>query len=277
MERNLLQLQRELCDQTYRPGPYHNFYIYEPKLRLVSAVPFRDRVVHHALCQVIEPIWEPRFIHTSFACRRGNGTHKALDQCQAWARQYRYVFHGDIVKYFPSIDHRIMRSLLARRIADRQVMWLIDQILDSGAGIQASEYPPIYFSGDDLFTALRPRGLPIGNLTSQFWANVYLHELDKLVKHRLRCPAYLRYMDDSVLFYDDKAQLHNNRNNNIGFRCAGVAPGELLKSQVRLVHGRGASAEREKSRSVPGWASHSYGGSTKDKPAPLCVVGPDGS
>jgi len=126
MEHNLLQLQAELRDQTYRPGPYHNFYIHEPKLRLVSAAPFRDRVVHHALCRVIEPIWEVRFISTSFACRRGKGTHKALDQCQAWMRRYRYGFHGDIVKYFPSIDHQIMRRLLARRIADRQVMWLID-------------------------------------------------------------------------------------------------------------------------------------------------------
>jgi len=88
-------------------------------------------------------------------------------------------------------------------------MWLIDQILNSGAGIQAGEYPPIYFPGDDIFAALRPRGLPIGNLTSQFFANVYLHELDKFAKHRLRCPAYLRYMDDSVLFSDDKPQLHD--------------------------------------------------------------------
>ena len=120
---------------------------------------------------------------------------------------YRYAFHGDVVKYFPSIDHQILRDLLARRIADRQTMWLIDQILDSGAGIQAGERPPVYFPGDDLFAALRPRGLPIGNLTSQFWANVYLHELDKFVKHELRCAAYLRYMDDFVLFCDDKAQL----------------------------------------------------------------------
>jgi len=162
MERNLLQLQAELYEQAYRPGPYHNFYIYEPKRRLVSAAPFRDRVVHHALCQVIEPIWEPRFISTSFACRVGKGTHKAIDQCHAWAHQYRYAFHGDVVKYFPSIDHQIMRGLLARRIADPQVMWLIDQILDSGAGIQAGQYPMTYFPGDDLFAALRPRGLPIG-------------------------------------------------------------------------------------------------------------------
>ncbi len=225
MERNLLQLQTELRDQTYRPGPYHNFIIREPKRRLVSAAPFRDRVLHHTLCQVIEPIWEPRFISTSFACRVGKGTHKALDQCHAWMRQYAYAFHGDIVKYFPSIDHQIMRSLLARRIADPQVMWLIDQILDSGAGIQARECSPIYLPSDDLFTALRPRGLPIGNLTSQFWANVYRHELDKFVKHELRCPAYLRYMDDSVLFSDDKAQLHDWK----------AAMQEFLASHLRLM------------------------------------------
>ena len=208
LERNLLQLEAELRDQTYRPGSYTNFTIYEPKRRLVSAAPFRDRVVHHALCQVIEPIWEARFIPTSFACRKGKGTHRALDQCHAWVRQYRYAFQGDIVKYFPSIDHQILRGLLARRIADQQTLWLIDQILDSGAGILADEYPMTYFPGDDLFVVLRPRGLPIGNLTSQFWANVYLHELDKFVKYQLRCPAYLRYMDDFALFSNDKAQLH---------------------------------------------------------------------
>jgi RNA-directed DNA polymerase len=207
LEHNLLALEAALRDQTYCPGSYTNFYIYEPKRRLVSAAPFHDRVIHHALCSIIEPIWEARFIHTSYACRVGKGTHRALDQCQAWVRRYRYAFHGDIVKYFPSIDHQILRQLLARRIADRQTMWLIDQILQSGVGILADEYPLVYFPGDDLFAANRPRGLPIGNLSSQFWANIYGHELDKFVKHDLRCPAYLRYMDDFVLFADDKAQL----------------------------------------------------------------------
>jgi len=209
LEHNLLALQAELQTQTYYPGAYTNFYIREPKRRLVSAAPFRDRVVHHALCRVIEPIWEPRFIATSYACREGKGTHAALDQCHAWIRRYKYAFHGDVVKYFPSIDHQILRSLLARRIADRQTLWLVDQILNSGAGIQARERPPVYFPGDDLFVALRPTGLPIGNLTSQFWANVYGHELDKFVKHQLHCRAYLRYMDDFVLFCDDKRQLQD--------------------------------------------------------------------
>jgi retron-type reverse transcriptase len=207
LEGNLLQLERELRQQTYRPGPYTNFYIHEPKRRLVSAAPFRDRVVHHALCNVIEPLWEKRFIHTNFACRVGKGTHKALDQCHAYVRRYRYAFQGDVVKYFPSIDHAILRDLLARHVADRKTLWLMEQILDSGAGVLAREYPMTYFPGDDLFAAGRPRGLPIGNLSSQFWANVYLHQLDQFVKQQLRCPAYLRYMDDFALFCDDKAQL----------------------------------------------------------------------
>jgi retron-type reverse transcriptase len=209
LEHNLLELETELREQTYRPGGYTNFYIYEPKRRLVSVAPFRDRVVHHALCRVIEPIWEKRFIPTSFACRVGKGTHQALDQCQAWARHYRYAFQGDIVKYFPSIDHEILRRLLAHHLADRQVMNLIDLIMASGAGLLAAEYPMTYFPGDDLFAVNRPRGLPIGNLTSQFWANVYLHQLDVFVKQEIGCRAYLRYMDDFVLFGDDKAQLQD--------------------------------------------------------------------
>jgi RNA-directed DNA polymerase len=225
LEHNLLRLEAELRDQVYRPGGYTNFFIHEPKRRLVSAAPFHDRVVHHALCNVIEPIWEKRFIHTNFACRVGKGTHRALDQCHACVRRYPYAFQGDIVKYFPSIDHAILRDLLARRIADRQTLWLMDQILDSGAGVLADEYTMTYFPGDDLFAANRPRGLPIGNLTSQFWANAYLHELDVFVKQTLRCPAYLRYMDDFVLFADDKAQLHKWK----------AAVGEFLASRLRLV------------------------------------------
>jgi RNA-directed DNA polymerase len=211
LERNLWRLQEELSGQTYQPGPYTNFYVYEPKRRLVSAAPFRDRVVHHALCRIIEPIWESRFIHTSYACRLGKGTHRALDQAHAWVKRYRYVFHGDIVKYFPAIDHQVVRGLLAKHIADGQTMWLIDQILNSGVGVQAAETPLTLFPGDDLLALTRPRGLPIGNLSSQFWANVYLHELDMFAKQQLRCPAYLRYMDDFLLFSDNKQELNQWR------------------------------------------------------------------
>ena len=206
-EDELLRLQEELAQQTYCPGPYTHFYVTDPKRRLISAAPFRDRVVHHALCQVIEPIFERRFIHDSYANRVGKGTHRALDRCQEFSRRYRYVLQGDVVQFFPSADHEVLRELLAHPIADRACLWLIDRILESGAGIHARDYRMQWFPGDDLLAAARPRGLPIGNLTSQFWANVLLNELDQFIKRELRCPAYLRYVDDFLLFGDDKRQL----------------------------------------------------------------------
>lgn len=207
-EEELVRLQSELQNKTYRPGRYVNFYIHDPKRRLISAAPFRDRVVHHALCRVIEPIFEARFIYNSYACRVGKGTHRALDRCQAFSQRYRYVLQCDVKQFFPSIDHAILRARLARWIADRDVLWLIDRILESGVGVLSEEYEMEWFPGDDLTAAWRPRGLPIGNLTSQFWANVYLDELDQFVKRELKVRAYVRYCDDFLLFADDKVQLH---------------------------------------------------------------------
>jgi RNA-directed DNA polymerase len=204
---NLLQLEEELRSQSYQPGPYRHFYLREPKLRRISAAPFRDRVVHHALVQQIEPICEARFIDDSYACRLAKGTHAALNRCQDLARRYRYVLQCDIVQFFPAIDHAILREILFRRIADAPTRRLIEQILSSGAGVLAGEYDMVYFPGDDLLAAARPRGLPIGNLTSQFWANCYLNELDQFIKRELKCRAYLRYVDDFLLFSDSKPQL----------------------------------------------------------------------
>ncbi|HKZ85457.1 MAG TPA: reverse transcriptase domain-containing protein [Anaerolineae bacterium] len=207
LEANLFQLQGELESKTYRHGAYYSFTIRDPKHRLISAAPFRDRVVHHALCNIIEPIFERTFIGDSYANRIGKGTHRALDRAQALARRYRCVLQCDIQQFFPSVDHAVLRAIIARKIADADVMWLVDEILRSGAGVLMNEYTPVFFPGDDLFAVLRPRGLPIGNLTSQFWANVYLNELDQFVKRRLACLAYLRYVDDFLLFSDDKRRL----------------------------------------------------------------------
>lgn len=208
VEDNLFRLQTELRDQTYQPGGYRHFYIYEPKKRKISAAPFRDRVVHHALVNVIEPIWERRFIHDSYACRVGKGTHKALDRCTEFVRKHRYVLQCDIAKFFPTIDHAVLKTLLSRTIADQRMLWLCEQIIDSGAGVLDSERAVHWFAEDDMFAPLRPQGLPIGNLTSQFWANVYLHELDQFIKRELKCRSYVRYADDFLLFGDDKATLH---------------------------------------------------------------------
>lgn len=204
----LAQLQDELARKAYRPGVYHHFFIHEPKRRKISAAPFRDRVVHHALCNLIEPVFDARFIADSYANRLGKGTHRALDRLQTFARGYRYVLRMDIVKHFPSLDHAILINQIARVVHDPDMLWLVEAILASGADVLADEYEMVYFPGDDLFAIHRPRGLPIGNLTSQFWSNVYMNPLDWFVQRDLGCPAYLRYVDDFALFGDDKRRLY---------------------------------------------------------------------
>jgi retron-type reverse transcriptase len=207
----LVKLQQELANESYQPGAYEHFTIHEPKERLISAAPFRDRVVHHALCQVIEPAFEASFIRHSYANRVGKGTHRALDACQRWLRSYPYVLSCDIRQFFPSIDHRILLRILFRRVQDGGIRRLIIRIIQSGIGVLKEAYDMVYFPGDDLFAVNRPRGLPIGNLTSQFWANCYLNEFDHFVNRELGCRAYLRYVDDFLLFGDSKTHLWNWR------------------------------------------------------------------
>lgn len=207
LETQLIGLEEELHQQSYKPGRYHNFYIQSPKRRLISAAPFRDRVVHHALMNIIEPLFERQFIFDCYANRLGKGLHRALDRCTYYLRRHRYVMLCDVRQFFPSVDHQILLDILSRTIGDPDVMGLIKKILVSGVGVQAGEYEMVYFPGDDLFAAQRPRGLPIGNLTSQHWANVYLNELDQFVKRDLGCRAYVRYVDDILLFADQKRLL----------------------------------------------------------------------
>jgi retron-type reverse transcriptase len=208
LDTELLRLHQELQDERYQPGDYVHFVVHEPKRRLISAAPFRDRVVHHALCNVIGPIYENKFIFDSYANRTGKGTHAALDRCTYFMRRFKYVLPCDVQQFFPSIDHAILKAILARTLACEPTLRLCDGIIDSGKGVLIQEYDMHYFPGDDLFAVNRPRGLPIGNLTSQFWANVYLNELDQFVKHTLRCHGYVRYVDDFLLFADDKVMLH---------------------------------------------------------------------
>ncbi|MDY0349066.1 MAG: reverse transcriptase/maturase family protein, partial [Tenuifilaceae bacterium] len=192
LEGELIQLQNELIWGQYRTGEYRTFYVLEPKRRLVAALPFRDRVVQHALISILNPIWEKRFIHHSYACRPGRGMHKGADQAQAWLREVQrqhglvYCLKADIRRYFPSINHEIMIGLLERRIACPRTINLCRDIM-------ASWQP----------------GLPIGNLTSQLWANIYLHELDIFVKQNLGIKRYVRYMDDFVIVHHDKVFLQD--------------------------------------------------------------------
>lgn len=202
LESELLTLQRELQNKTYQPGAYRTFEIVEPKRRLISAAPYRDRVVHHALCQIIAPIFERTFISDSYANRTGFGTHRALRRFTEFARSSKYVLQCDIRKYFPSIDHEILKTLIRRKIKCHETLWLIDKIIDA-----SNEQEPVhdYFAGDTLRTPFeRRRGLPIGNLTSQFFANIYLNNFDHFAKEELHTKKYVRYVDDFALFSDDK-------------------------------------------------------------------------
>lgn len=204
-EMELARLQQELTDGTYTPGEYRTFMLYDTKARMISAAPFRDRIVHHALCNVIEPIFERCFIHDSYASRSGKGTHLAIRRYQQFARQNAWVLKCDVRQFFPSIDHEVLFGQVARRIKDPDVLHLVGQIIEH-SNPQAAV--PGYFPTDTLFTATeRRRGLPIGNQTSQFFGNVYLNELDHFVKEQLRCPAYLRYVDDFVLLSNNRGEL----------------------------------------------------------------------
>jgi len=220
-ESELLQLQRELEDGVYEPGEYRNFYIHEPKRRKISAAPFRDRIVHHALVRVLEPIYEPRFLSDSYACRRGKGTHRAILRAQQYLRRHEYCLKTDIVRFFPNVDHEVLAQIIRRRVCDRRILALIDRIIASGEGVLRDEGTNTYFPGDDLFAVSRPKGLPIGNLTSQFFANVLLDPVDHFVKEDLRVPGYLRYADDLLLFGANKQQLWDWRD-ALGERLAAL-------------------------------------------------------
>ena len=204
-EAELLRLQDELLRATYHPGPFRAHWIARPKRRLISAAPYRDRVVHHALMNVLEPILDRHLHPHSYACRKGKGTHAAADTLQRLMRRFGYFVQCDVRKYFPSIDHEILKSLFRRLIKDQRVLGLMDVIVDS-----SNRQEPVvdYFAGDDLFTPYeRRRGLPIGNLTSQWFANWYLSDLDHYVTSAVGLRGYVRYCDDFVLLANDRLAL----------------------------------------------------------------------
>ena len=195
LQGNLIKLREELLAQTYRPRPLTVFMIRDPKTRKISASAFRDRVVHHALCNVIGPIFESQFIHDSFANQKGKGTHKAILRFEAFQRKVlgtggqAYALKVDIRHYFDTVAHEPLIRMLSRQITDQKALWLIRTIITNHKVDEEG------------------KGMPIGNLTSQFWANVYLHKLDLYVKHVLRAKYYIRYVDDFVILDKDPAQL----------------------------------------------------------------------
>ena len=207
-ESNLLDMQTSLSEQTYRFGKYRHFEIFEPKQRTISCAPFRDRVLHHALCNVIMPILEKSMIVDSYACRRGKGLHKALRRAFWFYKNSQYHYRLDIRKFYYNIDHGLLMDMLARKIKDPKVLSLLRRLLETHDD-GMDHYTP--FPGDDVLDMIRSRGLPIGNLTSQILANFYLSGLDHFIREKLRLVKYVRYMDDIIVFGDNRNDLHRAR------------------------------------------------------------------
>ena len=188
LEKNLLRLQKMLTGKTFSTSGYREKIILEPKLRTVYRLPFYpDRIVQHALMNVVEPIWSSMFIDASFACRVGKGIHAGSLLTSRLVRQYRYCLKCDVSKFYPSVDHDVLYGIIARKIKCPDTLWLIHDIVYSVPG---------------------GKNIPIGNYTSQWMGNLYLNELDQFLKHRHKIVGYVRYCDDFCLFHDDKRFLH---------------------------------------------------------------------
>jgi len=201
LENNLLLLRSELLLHCYKPKPLVNFIIRDPKTRKISKSHFRDRVIHHALCNIIEPIFDKTFIHDSYANRIGKGALAAVKRFEHFKRKASrnntltcYVLKADISKYFESVNHKILMNIIKKKIKDKNILWLIKLILAN----------PIERERE---REREGNGMPLGNLTSQFFANVYLNELDQYSKHKLKVKYYIRYVDDFVILHNDKAIL----------------------------------------------------------------------
>ncbi len=196
LEKNLLSLQEELLSKIYKQSKYREFIIFDPKQRKIKYLPFRDRVVHHAIVNIIEPIFDKQLISTTYACRKRKGTHKALkDIKKVISKEFKfsgYCLKCDVKKYFPCIDQTILKQIIKKSIKCKNTRLQIFNIIDS-----------------DNSESGKTKGIPIGNLTSQLFSNIYLNKLDKYIKHQLKIKFYYRYVDDFIILHDSKKELNN--------------------------------------------------------------------
>src|SRR3989344_4564521 len=203
LDENLMKLHKELLSLSYKPQDLKRFIVRDPKTRTIHSSVFRDRVVYHAIVNILEPIFDPTFIYDSHASRKGKGTHKAVERFDKFKRKISkngrlaknaynknnvtgYVLKADIKHYFDTVDHERLLEIIERKVKDKNVIWLIKQILNN------------------FDTSIKGKGMPLGNLTSQFFANVYLNELDQFVKHKLKAKYYIRYVDDFLILHNSK-------------------------------------------------------------------------
>ena len=190
LENEVIELEHELLTKTYQPNPYRTFMVYDPKRRQICAADFRDRVVHHAACKVLEFIFERSYVFDVYACRKNKGTHLAIKRAEDFTRRFGFFLKLDVHKFFDSVDHEILKNQVRCKIKDPDLLWLLD-----------------VFIGHPVPWTTLGKGIPIGNLTSQHFANFYLSGLDHFIKECLYIEGYVRYMDDFVLFADEKNTL----------------------------------------------------------------------
>jgi len=207
-DKKIAQIHQLLKDRAYKFGKYQEFIINDNLVkRKISAAPFIDRVVHHAIMNVIEPLFEKSFIYDTYANRKGKGTLNALRRARFYSNRYDYILKLDIKKYFPSIDHELLILALEKKIKCHETMKLLKELI---ANSNPQEDAFFYFDGDGLFTPYeRRKGIPLGNLTSQFFGNWYLNGFDHYVKERLQVKGYIRYVDDMTFFANSKSFLED--------------------------------------------------------------------
>ncbi|TSC90825.1 MAG: RNA-directed DNA polymerase (Reverse transcriptase) [Parcubacteria group bacterium Gr01-1014_2] len=191
LEENIFNLHREFKSKTYKHGNYYGFYITDPKIRHIHKANVKDRVIHHAVYSVLNPIFEPTFIYDSYSCRKNKGTHKGVHRLERFLWKISknnfkscFIMKCDIRKFFESVNHNVLISIIEKRIKDENAIWLVKEVIQS--------FSP---------------GLPIGNLTSQMFANIYLNEFDQFVKQEVKIPFYLRYTDDFIIIAESKEKL----------------------------------------------------------------------
>lgn len=214
LEDNLFDLHAQLKSKTYRHGIYQEFYVTDPKRRHIHKSCVRDRVLHHLLYKYLYELFDKHFIYDSYSCRLEKGTHRAVKRLEKFARGISenytrpcWALKCDIKKFFASVDHTILKKLIARKVKDEDIVWLINNVIDS------------FNAGED-----KGCGIPLGNLTSQIFSNIYMNELDQFVKHKLKIKHYLRYADDFIILGSDKKQV---------YQYTGIL-GDFLKVNLKL-------------------------------------------
>ncbi len=207
---NIVELHQSLVNKSYRHGNYESFFVNDPKRRHIHKASVRDRLLHHAVYRILYPFFDRTFISDSYSCRNEKGTHKAIYRFRALANQVSrnytrtcWVLKCDIRKFFASIDHQVLLSILKEYIPDQDIIWLLQNIVES------FQTMPVASDGNHPYPSLERRGygLPLGNLTSQLFANVYLNRFDQWVKHKLKAKYYIRYADDFIFLSPEKSLL----------------------------------------------------------------------